>query len=475
MDRASSLEPFFHPKSIAVVGVTGAADGVTSAGHRFLGRLLQYEYKGKIYPIHPKGGEAMGLPVYVNLQAVPGPVDCVISCLGASRVTELMKDCVAKGVKAVVLFTAGFSETGRPEARELESEVVRTARAAGIRIIGPNCMGVCCPEAGLAFGADFPRESGPVGLICQSGTNALFSVRAAAERGVRFSKVVSYGNASDVDECDLLEYLADDPQTGIIAAYIEGVKDGHRLARVIRRVAASKPVIILKAGMNQDGARATSSHTGSLAGSSAVWDAMLWQSGAIAVRSLDELVDMTVTLSYMRAPQGKRVGIFGVGGGVSVLATDECSAAGFAVPPLPPDLRRSLLEAAGTDAGTMLDNPIDFPFWVAGDEKYREVVKRLLAWDGIDMFLVLGPLRHTELPLEVYKDFLDWQLDRIIAVGRDSSKPIAVVMCYLATGESWMAAAHFQRKCYEAGLPVYFSVTSAVKAVDRLLAYQQRR
>ena len=118
---------------------------------------------------------------------------------------------------------------------------------------------------------------------------------------------------------------------------------------------------------------------------------MLWQSGAIRVRSLDELVDMMVTLSYMRPPQGKRVGIFGVGGGVSVLATDECSAAGYVVPPLPQELRRLLLEAAGTDAGTMLNNPIDFPFWIAGDEKYREVVRRLLAWDGIDLFLVLGP------------------------------------------------------------------------------------
>ncbi len=417
----------------------------------------------------------MGLRVFPNLQAIPGPVDCVISCLGASRVIELMRDSASKGVKGVVLFTAGFSETGRAEGRQMEREVIEIAHAAGMRILGPNCMGVYCPEAGLAFGADFPRESGQVGLICQSGTNALFTVRAAAERGVRFSKVVSYGNACDVDECDMLEYFAHDPQTSMVAAYIEGVKDGRRLTTIMKRVSALKPVVVLKAGVNQDGARATASHTGSLAGSSSAWHAMLWQGGAITVGSLDEMVDMMVTLSFMRVPQGRRVGIFGVGGGVSVLATDECSAAGYAVPPLPADIRRSLLEAAGSDAGAMLDNPVDFPFWLAGDEKYREVVRQLLAWDGSDLFIALGPLRHAELPLDIYRQMLDWQLDRIISVAGQSSKPIAVVICYLATSESWVTASHFQKKCYEAHLPVYFSVTSALKAVDRLLGYHHRR
>ena len=470
MKGADLLDAVFNPGSVAVAG----ASGQPGAGQRFLEYLVEFGFQGKVYPLHPRGGEALGLKVYPNVQDVPGPVDCVISCVAAARVPQLVDDCAAKGVRFLVLHTAGFSETGREEGLQLETEVIGRARASGVRLVGPNCMGVYSPGVGLSFGRDFPKDGGPVALICQSGTNAIFTVRAAAERGVRFSKVVSYGNACDVDESELLEYLARDPETRIVAAYIEGVKDGRKFSEALKRLSAAKPVVVLKAGSTPDGARAAASHTGSLAGSDVAWNAVLTQAGAIRVDSLDELVDAVVTLLYVPVPRGNRVALFGVGGGVSVMATDECSAAGFVVPPLTEDLRLDLLTAIGSDAGAMLRNPIDLPFWLPGDETYRRLLGRLLAWEEADLFMFLAPLRHTELDLSVYRPLLEWQLGHIIEVGAGYRKPKAVVINYLATGESWQAATDFQRRCYEAGLASYHSTAGALRAIGRVMRYYAR-
>ncbi len=175
------------------------------------------------------------------------------------------------------------------------------ARARGVRLLGPNCLGLYCPQIGLSFAADFPKEKGNVGFIGQSGGNAIYLIRSAGQRGVRFSKAVSYGNARDVDECDLLEYFTTDDETTMVAAYIEGVRDGRRFRRVLRELSAVKPVIILKGGRTSGGAVATSSHTGSLAGANESWEGLLHQTGAIRVYSLDEMADMLVTFSYLAA------------------------------------------------------------------------------------------------------------------------------------------------------------------------------
>ncbi|MBL7119732.1 MAG: hypothetical protein ISS53_03505 [Dehalococcoidia bacterium] len=310
-------------------------------------------------------------------------------------------------------------------------------------------------------------------LICQSGGNTLYLVRAAAERGVRFSKVVSYGNACDIDESDLLEYFMQDAETDIVAAYIEGVKDGHRFYRVLGELSAIKPVAVLKGGFTRAGAGATSSHTGSLAGSDEVWDALLSQTGAVRVHSLDELVDMMVTFRYMPVPQGRRVAVFGVGGGATVLATDDCAAAGFALPPLPEGIRQELLSAVGSNAGNILGNPLDIPPMLSTDEKYRELLRRVLCWDGIDFLLYQVPLRGVMLSLPVACLIFDSQMGNVIKVSGESIKPVAVVMHYLTSAESWQAASDYIRKCHEAGLPVYHSTASAVKAIDRLLRYHQ--
>jgi len=233
MNRMASLDTAFNPASVAIAGV-----GPITAGKLYLESLLSSGFKGKIYPIHPNGGEMSGVKIYPGIKDIPDAVEYVTSCIPARFVPQLIKDCSEKGVKVVSLFTSGFSETGSEEGRRLEAEIVRMAQASGMRLIGPNCMGVYSPRAGLSFVTDFPKESGKVALVCQSGGNTIYFVRLAAERGIRFSKVISYGNACDVNESDLFEYLAQDAETELVAAYIEGVKDGKRFRQVLNRLSA---------------------------------------------------------------------------------------------------------------------------------------------------------------------------------------------------------------------------------------------
>ncbi len=219
------LEEILHPQSIAVVGATGGPSGFWGD---FVRPLQEYGFKGKIYPVNPKHAEIAGLKAYPNLREIPGSVDYVISCIPASGVLNMLEDCSQKGVKAVHLFTGRFSETGRREPAELEQEILKQARKSGIRLIGPNCMGVYYPGEGISYVPSLPKEPGPVGLASQSGNVAGEIIQAAAQRGIRFSKAISYGNAIDFNECDFLDFLSHDPETKLILMYVEGVKDGKR-------------------------------------------------------------------------------------------------------------------------------------------------------------------------------------------------------------------------------------------------------
>ena len=254
--------------------------------------LVRYEFEGRLYPVNPKVDEILGLKAYPNVRDIPGPVDHVICSIPAPLVPQLIEDCVAKGVKVVHMFTAGFSETGEEEGVRLEAKILQIAKRGGIRLIGPNCMGIYCPSSHISFDEAFPKESGVVGFFSQSGANASELAHMGALRGIHFSKVVSYGNALDLNEVELLEYFIQDPETEIIAAYIEGVKDGQRFVRLLREAAQVKPTIVLKGGRTQSGTGAVASHTGSLAGEDEVFDALCRQMGAIRVYSLEELADV---------------------------------------------------------------------------------------------------------------------------------------------------------------------------------------
>src|SRR4030043_219720 len=270
MADKSNLDFVFNPKSVAVTGISPSR-GYDAMAETYLRALVECKFKCPIYVINPKGGEFRGRKLYPSVKDIPDSLDYVICCIPAPAVPQLIRDCATKGVKTVQFFTSGFGENGTEEGRRLEAEVCELARQGGIRLIGPNCMGVYCPKVGLSFAPDYPTESGPVSFMCQSGGNAIYFTRYAAQRGVRFSKLISFGNAADINENELMEYLTADPETEIIAAYIEGFKDGRRFSQAVRRAAHEKPVIIMKGGRTGAGARAVASHTGAMAGSAKIW------------------------------------------------------------------------------------------------------------------------------------------------------------------------------------------------------------
>ncbi len=473
MSGIANLDYAFNPKSVAVVGASSNSAHLNMAGS-YLKALTQCKFSGPIYPINPKGGEIQGLKIYPNVKDTPGPVDYVICCIPAASVPQLIRDCAAKGVKVMQFFTSGFSEIGTEEGRRLEAEIGELARQGGIRLIGPNCMGVYSPKAGLSFAPDHPVEGGPVAFVCQSGGNATYVIRYAAQRGVRFSKVASFGNAVDVDESDLLEYFTTDPETKLIAAYIEGVKDGRRFSKVLRRAAAVKPVILIKGGCTETGARAVASHTGALAGSARVWAGLLEQAGVIPVSTLEELVDMLVTFVYLPVPRGRRIGCVSVGGGAAVLAADSYVSTGLDLPPLPLEIRRKLRSFLSTDAGLSLNNPVDLAGQYRTEAVYP-VTKTVADYSGIDILAFHLPLGIMPPLASLPKEFSVGLLDSVIKVYNETGKPTVVVVEYLATIESWETAYSCQHRYRDAGIPAYFSVKSAAKAIDRFMRYHERR
>ena len=410
----------------------------------------------------------MGLKAYPAIRDVPDELDHVILAIPAPLTPKLMHECVAAGVKSVTIFTAGFSETGDAEGTRLEQEILEIARQGSVRVIGPNCLGVHCPVAGISLDDTVPRVSGPVGFLSQSGGNARDLVVASADRRVFFSKGVSLGNALDLNESDFLEYLTDDNGTDIIAAYIEGLKQPQRFYRALRAACARKPVIILKGGKTLSGAGAVASHTGALAGSRAIWDTLCLQTGAIQVDHFHDWIDVLMTFVHMKPPNGRRVGIIGMGGGASVLAADECEEAGLAVPAFPETVRQELLKFTPR-VGVGLRNPVDSATSVYFDpNSLARTVKAVADWDGVDiLFVVLPAIIGTKIGPQI----LTAHIKGLAESARDFAKPVAIILRTAAQSESERVAREVRGECLEAGFPAYDSIDSAARAVNALISY----
>jgi len=310
VQAAPELDYIFHPRSIAIAGVSTKESGGFGGGS-FVGSLQEIGFRGPIYLVHPTAPAIRGLKCYPTLLDIPDEVDYVISSVNARFVPALLEACITKGVKVLHLFTAGFTETGDAEKAKMEQSLIARAREAGIRVIGPNCMGLYVPEARLAMMGSQIAEAGPVGMVSQSGMNAGEFIRYAIPRGIRCSKVISFGNGADLKAADFFEYLSDDPNTEIIMAYLEGIQDGPRLASAIRRAGATKPVAILKGGRTEAGARAANSHTASLAGSLQVEEEVKQrlleiEGAAERVAQLAEVIDDLLTRTRAEVQEHQR-------------------------------------------------------------------------------------------------------------------------------------------------------------------------
>jgi acyl-CoA synthetase (NDP forming) len=439
----------------------------------FVRALQHMDFPGPIYPINPHAQEVLGLPCYASLLDVPGPVDHVISSIPASGVLELMDHAAAKGVHSVHFFTAGFRETGEEERVTLEQEILRRARGAGVRVIGPNCMGLYCPASKLAFDHECPRESGNVAFISQSGLNAEELIIYASLRGVRFSKVVSYGNAVDLDESDFLEYCAVDPETAVITTYIEGVKDGRRFLKALSAASAAKPIIVLKGGVTGAGSRAADSHTGSLAGSAQVWEAACRQAGALTVQTLAELEDMAVAFSFLRRPAGRGVAIMGIGGGSSVLSADAAERERLSVPALSEELQTQLRRFTPL-AGTSVRNPLD-TVGIRGREQFLEAVRIVASSPEIHLLLIQSRIDWTPGMGQDSVEFVAQGVEALEEAAEVAGKPVVAVIWPPTSVETMDRVLSFQDRCARAGLPVFWGVHRALHAVSRFLDWHEAR
>ena len=414
-----------------------------------------------------------GVPCHRSLREIAGPVDHVISCVPHHQVLSLLEDCIAKRVRCLHLYTARLAETQLPERIALEREIAAKARAAGIRVVGPNCMGLYCPEGGLTFRFTLPREPGAVAFVSQSGGNAAELEYQGAGRGVRFSKIISFGNASDLNEGDFLDYLLADEKTRIIALYLEGVRSGERLFELFRRLDGRKPVILFKAGRTAAGARAVVSHTASISGEDALWAAVCRQYGIVRVHSMAEMADALLAFQLLPPSAGRRVVIMGGGGGGSVAAADACELEGFEVPPFPGELRDEI-KAFAPDVWSLISNPMDGSV-MGGMGIMRRCFRMGVAWSGAELVIAnasaLWLLDHPEGEIYLHKG-----LAYLLELARDGGKPMVIVVDEGDPASGWRGEAvrKAREACAAAGIPVYASLGRAARALAHFTAYHRR-
>ncbi len=377
------LDMFFAPRAIAVVG---AAREPGKLGYGVLSNLLQYGYKGQVYPINPKADEILGLKAYPTVLDVPGPIDLAVIVVPNKAVPDVMRQCGEKGVKGVVIITAGFKEAGL-EGIKLERQVVAIAKEYGIRIVGPNCLGIIdtVQPMNVSFAAGQPPQGG-IAFMSQSGALCTAILDWALANNIGFSYFVSLGNKADVDEVDLLEAWDGNPHARVMIAYVEGLRDGRRFMEVARRVTRRTPVIAVKSGNTEAGSRAVSSHTGSLAGSNRAYDAAFRQAGVLRAGSIQDLFDYAIAFAYQPLLRGNRIAVVTNAGGPAIMATDALESAGLKLAPLTKETIEALQGRLPPAANTY--NPID----VLGDalaDRYAFAIQKALEDPNVDGLLVI--------------------------------------------------------------------------------------
>ncbi len=473
--RLKVLDYAFNPDSIAVVG---ASEQPLSFGYHFLRHLIEHKFPGAIYPVNPQSEKIQGLKSYPSMLEIPGNVDFVICCIATDKVLQLLDECAYKQVKVIHLLTARFSETGRREAIELERQVLAKAREHGIRLIGPNCMGIYSPEKGIAFGYNMPRVKGNIGVLFQSGGAATLLIQNGAMAGLRFSKAVSYGNALDLNECDILHYFANDDDTSIVAAYFEGTKNGKNFIDALKIVANRKPIIVIKGGKGIAGSRAASSHTAAIAGEQNLWKIALKQSGAIEVSDLDEMLNLLLLFYNLSPIYGNRAAIMGGGGGKAVIAADLAEAQGIIVPPLSADIKNKL-KSIVPGLWDWLSNPLDTSIW--GDEgiKLGEIPRLFLESPDYD-FLIIQSSEDNPMADDIWAYIMKMNTAMILNNFDKKGKPVIAVMPRARYSEypsdkfRLNVIQEEKAQLINAGVPVFDSTLEAVKALGKYINFWKR-
>ena len=406
----SSLKPFFEPLGVAIIGASASPDKLSFG---ILKNLMSYGFKGRIYPVNPKADEILGLPCYPEICQVPEPVDLAVIVLGSKLIPSVLEECGKRRIRAAIIISGGFREVG-DEGRGLEEEVLKIAAKYEIRLIGPNCVGTMNLVTGLntTFIRGVPTAGG-IGFISQSGAVCGGVVDHIANKGIGFSHFLSLGNEADVNETDMIEYLGEDADTHVIAAYIEGIQDGQRFLNITRQVTGKKPVVVLKAGKSEEGAKAVSSHTGSLAGSHAAYQAAFKQSSAIEVFSTTDLLNTAMALDWLKLPQGNKIALITNAGGPAALASDSLALNEIKLASISPATQDKLKEKLNPSAQT--GNPVDM-LGGANEDEYAFALDLVLSDPGVDMALPILVPQALVKPEKVAQAIVD--------SSRKSQKPV---------------------------------------------------
>jgi len=477
------FDRIFNPGSVAIIGVSPRGTGF---GSGIMSSLTAIGFGGDIFPVNPNGGEFLGRKICRSLDDIDRPLDFAIIAVPAEDVPGTLEKCRKMGIAGAEILSAGFSEAGTIRGDALEDEIRKIA-AQGIRVIGPNCFGIYCPRSGLTLlpGPDLSRESGEVAFISQSGGMSIDFAHIGKWMGVKFSKVISFGNGADLRETELLEYLGRDPETKVIAMYMEGVSDGQRFFRVLKEVAAKKPVIINKGGLSEAGGRAVASHTASMGGSRVIWESVLRQAGAVQVGDLWELAQTCLAFSMLPIKEYKGVSVAGGGGALGVSAGDLAERYGLDLPLFDTALSEAILEVL-PKPGSSARNPIDAANPFVGPDAYRHMFEHAGKDSRVDAQVLIQLLHHFKalamgLGVESVKQVTPYrELSQAVKTAMDATgKPVILVAPEFKQGQESSDITDLIRETrkvfLEQGMPVFSDLGYALRALSHISGYAKRR
>lgn len=467
----------FHPRAVAFIGAT---DSAGRGGHRqanaggaaFMKAYMKAGFEGKMYPVNPNASEVLGVTAYANMKAIPEKVDLAIVCVPRSAVFDVLEECADVGCKNVHVFTAGFGEIGTEEGVALEAKLKEVADRRGLHVVGPNGFGlVYVPSSKMAMFAVGTYPPGSVAFLSQSGGWTLQALHYGLSQGIRYSKIISYGNGTVLDAGDFLEHLGDDPKTKIIGMYLEGVRNGRQFFEATKQVNLRKPVVIWKQGTTEAGVRAISSHTGSLAGGERMWQAFFKQTGAVRVGTLDEFMDFAVTFNTLRPlPRGPGVGLIVYTGGYSVVGAEICENAGLLVPDFSPQTQKALAEFVPS-AGNSVRNPVDAEFLQLNPAALRKTLEAVANDPSVDTVVCC---QNLDYQLQVGPEVIKSMGENMVEFARENKagKPfIAVLDIFGGNKEAREEQARISRELTEAGALVHRTLARGAKALGNVARY----
>jgi len=449
---SQQMKKLIEPRTVAIVGASSKIEKVGGAITR---NALEGGYRGKIYLVNPNAKRIFGRKVYPTLEEIPDEIDLVEIVVPAPIVPMIMEQAVRKKVKGAIIISSGFAEIGNTE---LQDQIVKIAKEGGIRVIGPNCFGLINTEIGLDLSFTFSKPlKGHLAFVSQSGAMCCGTLDWAFKEEIGFSKFINLGNKCDVDETDALAYLQEDPQTKVIAMYIEGVKNGRKLFEAIRHTSKKKPVVVLKGGVTESGARAALSHTASMAGRVEIVKAALKQAGALFVEDIEELFDSIQAFSQP-LPKGRNVAIISNAGGLAVMTADWCHKLGLKVPKFPEKTVEELKSFLPPIASPF--NPVD----MTGDanyERYKRVIEVISGLKTIDVIISIFVSQGLVTS--------DGPARAVVEMQKVCNQPL---LAYWMGGNSIINGVRILRR---GGVPVYSSPERVAKAAAALIEYSDYR